>query len=168
MEIRPIASQDYEAVWNIFQAIVTLGETYPYDPETTREEAIALWIENPTKTYIAVANHEILGTYYIKPNQPGLGSHVCNCGYMVAEAARGQGIATAMCQHSLLEAQRLGFKAMQFNCVVSTNQGAVRLWHKLGFATVGTLSGAFHHSRLGYVDAYVMYRVLDNAITQAP
>ena len=102
----------------------------------------------------------LLGTYYIKPNQPGLGAHVCNCGYIVAAAVRGQGIASRLCEHSQEEARRLGFRAMQFNLVVSTNTGAVRLWQTLGFPIVGTLPGAFNHPRLGYVDAYVMYKQL--------
>lgn len=165
IEIRLIRETDLEAVWNIFHGIVAQGDTYAYAPDTSREEAIALWVKKPLATYVAVgSHHEVLGTYYLKPNQPGLGAHVCNCGYMVAEAARGRGVATAMGRHSQSEAQRLGFKAMQFNFVVSTNTVAVNLWHKLGFKTVGTLPGAFCHSRLGYVDVCVMYQILDDSL----
>lgn len=169
MKIRLAEVADTEAVWDIFHQIVLRGDTYVYAPDTTKEEAIALWIQQPIATYVALSDahgsdkSSVLGTYYIKPNQPGLGSHVCNCGYMVAENARGQGVATAMARHSQIAAVRLGFKAMQFNCVVSTNYAAIALWQKLGFQTIGTLPGAFQHHRLGYVDAYVMYRALDDS-----
>ena len=103
---------------------------------------------------------EIVGSYYLKPNQPGLGSHVCNAGYVVAEVAWGQGIGTALCHHSQAQARAAGFRAMQFNLVVSTNHGAVYLWQKLGFTVVGTLPAAFNHRRYGYVDALVMYKLL--------
>jgi 8-oxo-dGTP pyrophosphatase MutT (NUDIX family)/ribosomal protein S18 acetylase RimI-like enzyme len=159
--IRLVEPSDDEAVWEIFSAIALAGETYVYDPGITRAEAIALWRVAPTATYVAVLAGAIVGTYYIKPNQPGLGSHVCNCGYMVSPTARGRGVATALCQHSQTEAQRLGFRAMQFNLVVSTNTTAVRLWQKLGFKIVGTLPGAFRHLQLGFVDAYVMYQEFD-------
>jgi ribosomal protein S18 acetylase RimI-like enzyme len=102
----------------------------------------------------------VAGTYFIKPNQPGLGSHVCNCGYVVAPEAQGQGIAAALCEHSQREAVALNFRAMQFNLVVATNERAIRLWQKLGFSVAGTLPRAFHHQRLGFVDALVMYKEL--------
>jgi ribosomal protein S18 acetylase RimI-like enzyme len=152
--IRPFEEADFSAVWAIFEPIVRAGETYAYDPRTDRQGAHELWIDKPQQTFVAEEQGQTLGTYYIKPNQPGLGAHVCNCGYMVAEAARGRGIATAMCLHSL------GYKAMQFNLVVATNEGAVRLWRKLGFGIVGTLPRAFQHRNLGFVDAHVMYKWL--------
>ena len=102
----------------------------------------------------------MLGTYYLKTNQPGLGAHVCNAGYMVAGQARGRGVGRAMAEHSLEEARRLGYRAMQYNFVASTNEGAIRLWKRLGFDVVGTLPGAFRHEGQGYVDALVMYRHL--------
>jgi ribosomal protein S18 acetylase RimI-like enzyme len=102
----------------------------------------------------------VLGTYYLKPNHPGPGAHVCNCGFVVAQEAQGQGVATAMCVHAQAEAVRMGFRAMQFNLVACTNTRAIRLWRRLGFAVVGTLPGAFHHQRLGFVDALVMYKHL--------
>jgi RimJ/RimL family protein N-acetyltransferase len=121
-----------------------------------------VWIEMPQATYVAKDPvGAVIGTYYLKPNQPALGSHVCNCGYVVSERARGQGVASLMCEHSQYEARRLGFRAMQFNLVVSTNEGAVRLWKKLGFDIVGTLPGAFRHPRDGYVDAFVMFKELE-------
>jgi len=159
--IREAQTSDFDAIWEIFAAVVSAGETYPYEPQTTKEEAYRLWFELPQATCVVQEDSEILGTYYIKPNQPGLGSHVCNCGYMVAERARRRGIATQMCQHSQQMALEFGFKAMQFNLVVSTNKGAVKLWQKLGFQIVGTLPNAFNHQKLGYVDAFVMYQWLD-------
>ena len=102
----------------------------------------------------------ILGTYYIKPNQPTLGAHVCNCGYIVAEQARGRGIASAMCEHSQREAATRGYRAMQYNLVVSTNDVAVQLWIKQGFEIIGTLPNSFRHAQRGYVDAHVMFKQL--------
>lgn len=159
--IREAQASDFEKIWEIFQPVVAAGETYPYDPQTNREEAYHLWIELPQVTYVAEQESQILGTYYLKPNQPGLGAHVCNCGYMVARSARRQGVGAQMCQHSKQTALALGFKAMQFNLVVSTNEGAVKLWQKLGFEIVGRLPKAFNHQKLGDVDALVMYQWLE-------
>ena len=118
-------------------------------------------MEQPSATFVAVdENNAVLGTYYIKPNQPALGAHVCNCGYIVSESVRGRGIASEMCEHSQCEALSQGFRAMQYNLVVSTNEGAVRLWKLHGFEIVGTLPKAFQHLRLGFVDAFVMYKQL--------
>nr|WP_233279634.1 GNAT family N-acetyltransferase [Acidihalobacter yilgarnensis] len=121
-----------------------------------------MWYEVPAETHVAMDGDQLLGGYYIKPNQDGPGGHVCNCGYLVAPEARGRGVARALHAHSLDTAQRLGFLAMQYNLVVSSNTVAVRLWQKLGFEIVGTLPRAFRHPTLGLVDAYVMYRWLGN------
>jgi len=160
IHIRSAKPTDADAVWEIFHEVVLRGDTYAYAPETERDEAVEIWMKRPAAAYVAEIEGRIQGTYFIKANQPGLGAHVCNCGYMVASGARGKGIATAMCGHSRQEARRLGFLAMQYNLVVSTNTGAVRLWQKLGFSIVGTLEKAFRHRDLGLVDAYVMYRWL--------
>ncbi len=162
IEIKEAGDEDWPDVWEIFQPIVAAGETYAYDPNTGKQAAYDIWMRKPLRTYVAVAAGTILGTYYLKQNQPGLGSHVCNCGYMVSPEARGQGIASRMCEHSQQEARLLGFKAMQFNLVVATNEGAVRLWQRHGFAIVGTLPRAFNHQKLGFVDALVMYKWLDS------
>jgi L-amino acid N-acyltransferase YncA len=160
LTIREAVEADFEAIWPIFHEIVAAGETYAYPPDTTREEAFHIWMAYPHKTFVAEENGRILGTYYIKPNHPGPGSHVCNCGYMVSAAARGKGVATAMCEHSQKTAVKLGYKAMQFNLVVATNEGAVRLWQKLGFDIVGRLPKAFQHPKHGFVDAFVMFKWL--------
>ena len=159
--IRRLREEDWPAVWSILRATFESGDTYAFAPGSGEAEMHRAWVEVPAAAYVAVApDGDILGTYHIKANQPGLGSHVCNCGYVVAAAAQGCGVATALCEHSQAVAVDMGFRAMQFNLVVSTNERAVRLWKKLGFAIAGTLPGAFRHATLGYVDAYVMYKTL--------
>ena len=160
ISVRQARPDHNEAIWEIFHEVVAEGDTYPFSPDTDREEALRVWTEIPRATYVAERGGEVVGTYYIKTNQPGLGSHVCNAGYMVRSRARGMGVGRAMCAHSLDEARSLGYKAMQFNLVVATNLGAVKLWQKMGFEIIGSLRKAFNHARLGLVDAYVMYRLL--------
>jgi len=161
LEIKLAQNDGFEAIWPVIHEVLRTGDTYPFAPETTREEAFQIWMKKPQATYVAYLDDEIVGTYYIKANQPGLGSHVCNAGYMVRAGARGKGIGKAMCKHSLGEARKLGFKAMQYNLVVSTNTGAVKLWQDMGFEIIGTLSKAFNHREKGFVDAFVMYQWLD-------
>ena len=160
MNIREATKQDWGLIWPIFHEIVKAGETYAYDEDTTAEQAEKIWLDVPRKTYVFEESGEILGTYYLKTNQAGPGSHVCNCGYMVSSRARGKGLATSMCEHSQKVARELGYKAMQFNFVASSNEGAVRLWGKHGFKTAGCLPRAFKHPVKGYVDALVMYKWL--------
>lgn len=160
MKIRVATASDFDAIWPIFHDIAAAGETYAYPTDISQKEARQLWMELPRVTFLAEEGDRILGTYYIKTNYAGPGSHVCNCGYMVAPEARGKGLATAMCQHSQQKAVELGYKAMQFNLVASTNKTAVKLWTKLGFETVGHLPKAFCHPTKGYVDALVMYKWL--------
>ena len=165
--IRPYQESDWPMLWPILQATFAAGDTYTFSPESTEEEIHHVWIEVPAATFVACDDSDdtgrVTGTYYIKPNQPGLGAHVCNCGYVVAPDAQGKGIASAMCEHSQAEAIRMGFRAMQFNFVVATNERAIRLWEKHGFSIVGRLPGAFQHRRLGYVDAVVMFKQLVQA-----
>ena len=161
MNIREATREDFETIWPIFHDIAAAGETYAYPRDITKGQAQKLWMDAPRKTYVFEEDGKILGTYYIKTNQAGPGDHVCNCGYMVSSAASGRGLATGMCEHSQRIALELGYKAMQFNFVASSNEGAVRLWDKLGFATVGRLPKAFHHPSSGYVDALVMYKWLE-------
>ncbi|TBV03269.1 GNAT family N-acetyltransferase [Phytopseudomonas dryadis] len=158
--IRPITAVDFEQVWPIIRDIVQAQETYAYDPAMDRDTAWKLWVELPRATFVAEQDGQILGTYYIKANAAGPGDHVCNCGYMTAPAARGKGVASALCAHSLQVGRELGFLAMQFNSVVATNRVAVALWQKHGFAIVGTLPKAYRHRTLGLVDCHVMYRQL--------
>ncbi len=160
ISIRPATESDFEHIWPIFHEIVSAGETYTYARDTTQDQAFQLWMQLPRQTWVIEDAGAILGTYYLKTNQQGGGAHVCNCGYMVSSQARGRGLASLMCEHSQQQARALGYRAMQFNFVVSTNEGAVRLWTKLGFATVGRLPLAFEHPRLGFVDALVMFKSL--------
>lgn len=160
MNIRIARPDDFEEIWPIFHSIASKGDTYGYEPETDKTRAFKLWMEYPRQTFVVEGNGAILGSYYIVTNHQGPGKHVCNCGYMVAEQARGQGLATAMCNHSQQLALKLGYKAMQFNFVAASNKGAVALWNSLGFATVGRLPDAFRHPSLGFVDALVMYKWL--------
>jgi ribosomal protein S18 acetylase RimI-like enzyme len=157
-EIREATSADRDAIWDIFREVVAASDTYAFDPGMSRHEALGYWFQADTRTYVAESRGRILGTYILRPNQSGGGSHVANAAFMVAPDARGQGIGRAMAEHCLAEGRRIGFRAMQFNFVVSTNDPAVRLWQKLGFKIVGTLPGAFHHPEKGYVDVYVMFR----------
>ena len=117
-------------------------------------------MEQPQKTYVCLENKKVLGTYYLKQNHGGGGSHVCNCGYMVAMETKGKGLGTMMCEHSQIIAKDLGYKAMQFNLVLVSNKQAVGLWTKLGFDTIGKIPKAFDHPKIGYVDALVMHKWL--------
>jgi L-amino acid N-acyltransferase YncA len=160
MKIRPATKADRDPIWNIFHQVVAAGDTYALDPNLSRDEALQYWCEKSSRTYVAESGGCVVGTYMLRPNQSGGGSHVANAGFMVSASERGQGTGRAMGEHCLNEARRLGFRAMQFNFVVSTNESAVRLWQELGFKIVGTLPGAFRHPEKGYVDVYVMYRSL--------
>ena len=183
MKIRAATEADRDAIWNIFHEIVAGGDTYAFDPKMPREEALAYWFRADTHAYVAEVDAEsvgeadsfpgtatpsptvemnpvIVGTYILRPNQSGGGSHVANAAFMVALDGQGSGVGRKMAEHCLSEARRMGFRAMQFNFVVSTNAPAIHLWEQLGFKIVGTLPGAFHHPKNGYVDVYVMYRSL--------
>jgi L-amino acid N-acyltransferase YncA len=158
--IRPATPDDFAAIWPIFAAIVRQGETYAYAPETTIEQARALWMSPTHPTFVALRGDHIVGSYILKPNQPGRGDHIANAAFMVDPNTHGQGIGRTMVEHCLREARAKGYRAMQFNLVVATNLGAVALWQSVGFHIVGTLPGAFRHPRLGYVDAHIMFRSL--------
>jgi len=161
MEIRKYKQSDWNQIWKIIKPVFRSGETYAYSPEITEKDAHAVWIKAPEETYVFVSeNNKIIGTYFIKANQPGLGSHVCNCGYIVSEEERGHGVASRMCEHSQEIAMKLSFKAMQYNLVVSTNKYAINVWTNHGFQTIGVLPKAFRSKKYGYVDALVMYKEL--------
>ena len=161
IQVRSAIEGDFESIWPIFHRVVSEGGTYPYTPETTPDEARSYWMAPPAKTYVALDQDRIFGTDFLKPNQPGLGSHVANEGFMVDPDRQGSGIGKTMVEHALTEAHQMGYRAMQFNLVVRTNVAALALWEKVGFDIIGTLPGAFHHPELGFVDAYVMYKSLD-------
>ena len=158
--IREATVDDFDSIWLFFEAIARAGDTYAYARDIDKASAFALWLEQPRTTFVAEIERRIVGSYYIKTNNQGPGSHVCNCGYMVADEARGKVVAREMCLHSQKIAIELGYQAMQFNFVASTNKGAFRLWTKLGFDTVGKLPKAFNHPSKGFVDALLMYKWL--------
>ncbi|MCX8476955.1 MAG: N-acetyltransferase [Sphingomonas sp.] len=158
MQIRPATPADVEAVAAIILPTIREGTTYALDPEMGEAEALGYWMGADKEVFVAEEEGVVLGTYYIRPNQAGGGGHVCNCGYMTSAAAMGRGVARSMCAHSLDHARARGYRAMQFNFVVSTNARAVGLWERMGFEIVGRLPGAFRHPDAGYVDALVMYR----------
>jgi ribosomal protein S18 acetylase RimI-like enzyme len=160
IRVRLAQERDFDAIWPILREVIRAGETYAIDRNLTRGAAFDLWMKVPRATYVAERGGAIVGTYYIKANFAGGAAHVCNCGYMVAPAARGLGVAAKMCVHSQAEARALGFRAMQFNIVLISNKAAIHLWKKQGFDTVGRLPQVFDHPRLGLIDALVMYKTL--------
>jgi len=158
MRIRPATSADHDAVWAILEPVIRAGETYALDRDMSRKAALAFWFGS--EAFVAEEDGAVVGTYYLRRNQAGGGGHVCNCGYMVSPQASGRGVARKLCAHSLEEARRRGYCAMQFNFVVSTNERAVRLWQSMGFVEIGRVPGGFDHPVHGFVDALIMYRSL--------
>ena len=159
--IRPATPKDHDAIWAIIEPIVRAGDTYMYAPDSTREEMLGIWFAPGKFSYVAELDGQVAATFFICANQPGLGNHVANAGYMVHPNFRGRSLAKTMCLFSLEEAGRLGFKAMQFNAVVATNTIAVDLWVRCGFTPIGTIPKAYRHQTLGLVDTLVMYQWLN-------
>jgi ribosomal protein S18 acetylase RimI-like enzyme len=159
MLIRPALPSDDGAIGQIIIPTIRAGETYALPQDWTEAEALAYW-RSPSHTVFVADDGAVVGTYYIRANQRGGGSHVANCAFMTAEFAAGRGVASAMCTHALEHATAAGYLAMQFNFVVSTNSRAIALWQRFGFEIVGRLPKAFRHPALGFVDALVMYRTL--------
>lgn len=160
MNITEMTKRDFELFWPVFQNIVQAQETYAFDPDIDFESAYELWCLTPRKTYVIKDEGLILGSYYIKSNAAGPSAHISNCGYMVSPESRGKGIARKLCVHSQQLAIELGYTAMQFNSVVSSNAVAVDLWKKLGYQIIGTIPNAYKHKTMGYVDAFIMYKQL--------
>jgi L-amino acid N-acyltransferase YncA len=160
LNIREATDADRDAIWKIFHEVVAAGDTYPINPAMSREDGFAYWFQTDARAFVAEQGGQIVGIYTLHANQSGGGAHVANAAFMVPASARGKGIGRSMGQHCLSEARRLGFRAMQFNFVVSTNEAAVKLWQDLGMKIVGTLPSAFRHPEKGYVDVYVMFRSL--------
>ena len=163
MTLRRATSSDSDPIWDIFRAVIARGDTYAFDRDVSRDDALAYWLDPSSRCYVAERDGTIVGTYILRANQPGRGSHVANAAFMVATDAQGSGVGRKMAEHCLSEARSLGFHAMQFNFVVSTNEPAIGLWKQMGFTIVGTLPGAFRHPDKGFVDAYVMFRSLMDA-----
>jgi ribosomal protein S18 acetylase RimI-like enzyme len=160
LTIRPATTDDYPAIWTMLEPVIRAGEVFALLATMTRASALEYWFHPAHQVFVATLESSIVGSYYLQPNQQGGGSHIANCGYLTAEQMQGRGIARAMCEHSLNQATQLGYRAMQFNFVISTNQGAVHLWQQCGFRILATLPGAFQHPNEGFVDAFVMWRDL--------
>lgn len=158
MQIRPADNNDLDGIWEIFHQVIKSGDTYTFDPDTSKEDLPKYWLAPGMTVFVAEENGKILGTYFIKANQIGLGAHIANCGYMVHPEARGKGLGGQLCEHSQQYASEAGFRGIQFNIVVSTNETAVRLWKKCGFEIVGTTPKGFNHRSLGFVDSYIMFK----------
>jgi ribosomal protein S18 acetylase RimI-like enzyme len=160
MLIRAARKEDRDGIWQVLEPTIRAGDTYPLPRDMNKAEAIAYWTGPDRETFVAEKDGRVIGTYYLRANQRGGGAHVANCGYVTANDARGRGVARSMCEHSLQHARERGFRAMQFNFVISTNERAIRLWESLGFQIVGRLPLVFLHPNLGYTDAFVMFRTL--------
>ena len=160
VNIRSAASDDWPRIWAILEPVIRAGDTYALPQSWHEDQAQTYWFQTGNEVFVAEVDDSLVGTYYLRPNARGGGSHVANCGYMTAPAARGKGVARAMCLHSLAHAKARGFHAMQFNFVVASNAAAIALWTDLGFSEIGRLPQAFRHPTLGLIDALVMYRLL--------
>ena len=161
ISIRKIEEDDKEAVWRIIEYVIAQGDSYTYDPETPRDAALEDWCGPEKETFVAIDDDgKIVGTYYVKANQIGLGSHIANGSYMVSPDARRKGVGRLMGEHSLQVAKKLGFHGMQFNFVVKSNEKAVRLWQSLGFEIIGEIPEAYRHKQNGLTNAYIMFRKL--------
>jgi len=158
--IRQAGPDDHEAIWFIIQSVIKTGDTYMFSPTASKEKMMEYWCAQDAYTYVALIDDTIKGTFVLRDNKPDLGSHIGNGSYMVDPSAHGLGIGRRMGEHSIAEAKRLGYHAIQFNYVVKSNHAAVNLWLSLGFEIVGEVPDAFNHSQLGYTNVYVMYRSL--------
>ena len=160
IKMRQAIPADHGQIWNIIRQVIAGGDTYVFSPDSSKEKMLEYWCGKDKHTYVATINDRVVGTFMIKDNQPDLGAHIANASYMTLPAATGQGIGKAMGEFSLTEARQLGYKAMQFNIVVASNQRAVRLWEKLGFKIIGEIPEAFDHKQYGLTNAFIMYRKL--------
>ncbi|PWU16872.1 MAG: GNAT family N-acetyltransferase [Bdellovibrio sp.] len=160
MHMRPAKLDDAAEIWKVMEPIIRAGETYALPRDMSQDEALAYWMNSKQETFVATDGNELLGTYFLRANHSGGGNHIANCGYMIAQTAQGRGVGRQMCEHSIERAQSLGYRGMQFNFVVSTNERAVHLWQFMGFEIVGRLPQVFRHPSRGFVDAFVMFRSL--------
>ena len=160
IEIRHAKFDDHDEIWNIIKEVISSGDTYVFAPDSSKEKMLSYWCAEDKYTYVASIDCVIVGTFFLKNNQPDLGSHIANAGYMTSSAAFGKGVGSEMGKFSIAEAKRLGYKAMQFNIVVKSNERAVSLWKKLGFEIIGEIPDAFNHLQNGLTNAYIMYRKL--------
>lgn len=161
--VRRAEEGDTSAIWAVLEPAFRAGDTYTVDPDISAEDAIGYWFASGNSVFVAERGGRVVGTYYLRRNHGGGGSHVCNCGFVTDRAAWAQGVARAMVEHALTAAKETGYRAMQFNFVVSNNARAVLLWQSYGFETVGRLPEAFRTPGGEFVDSLVMYRRLDQS-----
>lgn len=160
LKVRLYEPKDEDKLWAIIHAVIAGGETYVFHPDSTREKMLQYWLAKEKQVYVVEFNHEVIGTFTIKANQPDRASHIANASYMLSPQFTGKGIGLFMANYSLQEAKRLGYLAMQFNIVIKSNERAVHLWKKVGFEIIGEVPNAFNHPRLGMTNAYIMYKTL--------
>lgn len=159
MQIRTANEADWPAIWPFFAAIVDAGETYAYPDGLTLETARSLWLEEPPgTTVVAVDGNVVLGSAKMGPNRPGRGGHVATASFMVDPACQGQGVGRALGEYVVAWARSAGYRSMQFNAVVETNNAAVQLWQSLGFEILTTVPAAFDHRHEGLVGLHVMFQ----------
>jgi L-amino acid N-acyltransferase YncA len=160
--IRDGRLEDFEEIYSIFRHVLEEGKTYSYTlEEMTPDRSLAYWMSAPgTHCFVADAKGKVAGVCAVRPNRTGRGGHVANASFIVHPSYRKQGIAKAMGKKALSFAKKEGYKAMQFNFVVSANQTAVELWMDFGFKVVGTLPKNFKHATKGKVDVYIMHKFL--------
>lgn len=160
MNIRRAKDTDHDAIWAMVKPVIRAGKSYPLPRDLDRVGGLAYWFAPDKEVFVAEEGKALIGVYYIRPNNQGPGNHICNCGYVTHTAFRGQGVAAKLCEHSLKQARKAGYRGMQYNLVVTTNKAAVHLWKKMGFEIVGTLPMAFHDPDEGDVEAFVMFQKL--------
>lgn len=160
LTIRHLSENEFDLVWPIFSAVIREGKTYSYDPALTLEQGRAIWFSPEKTPFVALEHDRPVGTFYLRANQLGLGNHIANGGFMVAQGECGKGIGTAMAQRMVEEARKAGYYGMQFNFIVADNERSLRIWNRLGFDIVGTVPDAFRHSEKGYMPVHVLYKKL--------
>ena len=160
MLVRAATSEDWPGIWDVLEPVLRAGETYTYPREITESDARAVWTAGAS-VLVAVDTHgAVLGTAKYLPNHPGAGAHVANASFVVAPEAGGRGVGRALARAVIDAARTDGYRAMQFNAVVETNERAVRLWTSLGFTVLATVPEAFDHPRHGLVGLHIMHRAL--------
>lgn len=161
-DVRDATAADWPGIWRVLEPAFRAGETYTYPRDITEDDARSAWTGSPgARVLVAVDDAgAVLGTAKYLPNHPGAGAHVANASFVVGPDAAGRGVGRALARAVLDGARADGYRAMQFNAVVETNERAVRLWESLGFTVLATVPEAFDHPAHGLVGLHVMHRTL--------
>jgi len=157
---RPSQSKDEDGIWEIIKEVISSGDTYVFSPNSSKEKMLTYWFADHIHTYTVIRSDQIVGTFIIKDNHPDLGSHIANASYMISPKHQGMGLGRQMAENSLIIAKELGYRAMQFNIVVKSNERALKLWDKMGFKVVGEVPEAFKHPKKGYANALILWKKL--------